>query len=120
MRIELCTPEIHAELVALFDDHPELCFQNNGYEYLSPDVRADKAEQIARIEEILKAHVAGFFRFFNFKMSEDKGIVMRFDYDWGATSGMHFTGVGYLGVDELLNGFEKKEEIEEPTQPQTV
>lgn len=115
MRITLCTPEIHAELVALFDNNPELNFQNDGYEYLHPDVREAHAEQIARIEDILREHVAGFYKtspFFNFCMQK-KGIVMRFDYDWGYDGGMHFSGVGYLGVDELRDGFEKRRKANE-------
>jgi len=103
MKIILITPEIHAELTALFNDNPELCFQNNGYQYLHPDVL--KTEAALRVTEILKEHVIGFVKFFNFR-KEKTGIVLRFDYNWGAEdNGRHFTGVGYLKLDHLRHGF---------------
>ena len=100
MKIKLITPELHAELMEIFDDHPELCLQNKGYEYLDRDVREAKAEQIDRISEILKEHVEGFVKFFNFKLRND-GVYLRFDYYWDHG----FTGVGYLNLDHLLSGF---------------
>lgn len=105
MQIIRITPEIHAELTALFNDNPELCFQNVGYQYLKSEVCEAKAPQIARITEILKEHVTGFVKFFNFR-KDKKGIVLRFDYDWGAEdNGRHFIGVGYLPLDSMRDGF---------------
>ena len=103
MRITLITPEIHAELLGLLNDHPELRFQNNGYEYLSREVQEAKAEQIARISAILKDHVEGFVKFFNFNVGKDGAIRLRFDYVWDPHTG--FVGVGYLNVDRLRDGF---------------
>lgn len=106
MRIKPITPELHNELRSLFEQHPELRLQNNGYEYLSREVQQAKAAEIARIEAILKEHVLGFVKFFNFKTREERTIVLRFDYDWAADGGStHFTGVGYLPLDHLLHGF---------------
>lgn len=105
MKIKFITPELHAELTALADAHPELCFQNVGYQYLDPEVREAKAPQIARICEILNEHVVGFSKFFHFRRDE-AGIVLRFDYNWGAAGNtMPFIGVGYLPLDHLRDGF---------------
>lgn len=49
MKIKFITPELHAELLGIQQEHPELTFQNNVYEYLPPAVRESKAEQIKRI-----------------------------------------------------------------------
>jgi hypothetical protein len=106
MNIALIQPETHAELAAIAFEHPALCLQNEGYEYLSPSVRADKEKQIQRIESILREHIAGFSRFHNFKRSRDNRLCLRFDYDWGAANhSMRFIGVGYLLLDHLRDGF---------------
>jgi hypothetical protein len=101
MKIHFISPELHAELTTLCTEHPELCFQNVGYQYLGREVLGAKAEQLARIEAILKEHVIGFHQFFNFRRGKDGEIVLRFDYNWGAS----FTGVGYLLLDHLRDGF---------------
>lgn len=108
MKIKLISGEVHAELQDLFDEYPDLCLQNQGYEYLSPAVRERRAEQISRIGEILREHVAGFAKFHNFKMEKTGHILLRFDYDWGAgDNSHHFVGVGYVRLDDLRDGFPK-------------
>jgi hypothetical protein len=105
MKIKFITPEIHEEIKSIFDQNPELCFENEGYQYLPPHVREAKKEQIDRIEEILNEHVLGFVKFFNFRNNNGE-IRLRFDYDWGAEGGgTHFTGVGYVKLDHLRDGF---------------
>ncbi len=107
MKITLITPELHAELTALADTYPDLVFQNVGYEYIGREKREVCAPQITRIEEILKAHIVGFSRFFNFRRDNEE-LVLRFDFDWGAEDGsLHFVGVGYLPLDHLRDGFPK-------------
>lgn len=106
MKIKLITPARHAELTKLAADHPELVFDNVGYQYLRAAIREDKALPIARIEEILKEHVIGFSRFFNFRRRVDGGLALRFDYNWGAEdASRYFIGVGYLLLDHLRDGF---------------
>lgn len=105
MKIKFITTELHAELTKLAADHPELVFQNHGYQYIGREVREAKAEQLARIKEILKEHIVGFVEFFNFRLDKE-GIVLRFDYNWGASEGtLHYVGVGYLPLDHLRDGF---------------
>ncbi len=111
MRITLITPELHAELTKLSQDHPDLVFQNRGYEYIGREKREANAVPIRRIEENLKEHVVGFNRFHNFTHGtagtvHEGLLVLRFDYDWGAEDGgRHFNGVGYLPLDHFRDGF---------------
>lgn len=111
MRIKLISQELFEELSSIQRGHPELTFQSEGYQYLSPEVRADKETQIGRVEEILKEHVAGFQKFHNFREGRiDVGVVLRFDYDWGAAeSSESFVGAGYLPMTHLRDGFPKEE-----------
>ena len=105
MKIKFITPELYTELAALAAAHPDLVFQNVGYEYIGKTKREAHATQIARIEEILKEHITGFVKFFNFRR-DGGNLVLRFDYNWGAADNTrYFVGVGYLPLDHLLNGF---------------
>ncbi len=118
MQINLIDQETHAELVRLFEDYPALRLQNNGYEYLKPEVRGAHTTQIARIEAILKKHVTGFIEFYNFRLNRHAEIVLRFEYNWGAEDRiLNFRGVGYLTLDHLRDGFPELTEPE-PTEPE--
>lgn len=112
MQIKLITQEVYEELEKLQIEHPELTFQNVGYQYIGREVRDGKAKEIARIEDILKEHVTGFGEFFNFQL-RDKGnatrdTFLRFDYNWGAADNtLWFRGVGYLNLRELRDGLSR-------------
>jgi hypothetical protein len=106
MKIKLLTPELYAELKAIADQYPELTFHNVGYQYLKVAVREAHKEQLDRIAEILKEHIVGFVKFYNFRRAKDGSIALRFDYNWGAAEDTRsFTGVGYVKLDHLLHGF---------------
>ena len=120
MKIETTSPDLHAELTALANDYPDLVFQNNGYEYIGLAKREAHATQIARIEEILKEHIIGFVRFFNFRR-DDGEIRLRFDFNWGAeNNSMYYVGVGYLSLDHLRDGFPKEPETSQPSPPVVI
>ena len=107
MQYETITPELHSELVKIAADYPDLVFENYGYQYLPVTVVQARAAQIARIDEILKAHIVGFCKFYNFHppTATYPHLRLRFDYEWGAGgSGPHFTGAGYLPLDWLRDG----------------
>lgn len=105
MKVTLISEALYDEINKLITDNPELVFDNQGYEYLSFKVCNDKSSEITRIAEILREHVVGFSKFFNFKKKRGKTF-LRFDYDWGAAnSTMHFIGVGYLDLEHLRYGF---------------
>lgn len=101
MTIELLTPERYNTLKGYYTNHPKLTFENKGYEYIDKSALSESdLKAIKEIEEILKDQIEGFVEFFNFR---DRGgkIQIRFDYHYDIS----FVGVGYIFLDELLNGF---------------
>jgi len=102
MTIELMTQEVYDELCAIQKETPSLTYNFKGYgcfdrdKFNSQEVIADR-----RINEILNKHIHGFRYFQNFCTDKEGEICVRLQY---AYSDM-FTGVGYLKLTELLNGF---------------
>ena len=95
----------YEQLVEFIENYPDLIFDNIGYQYLSKEVRAMRAEQIKEIEEILKRNIVGFVEFNNFKPRQDGSFDIRCQYNWcadrtpeeKARGGLgSFIGVGYF------------------------
>lgn len=109
MKINLITEEEYLVLKWLQEKCPILTLQNKGYEYIDPSkLKVGDTEALKQIEEILKRAIVGFQKFSNFKLSMTEKLQLRFQYDWGAEdNSLPFTGVGYIELDELLNGFKK-------------
>lgn len=108
MTITLITQGEYDTLLSIQKNHPILTFQNDGFEYV--DKRKFTESDWAAYKEvdaILRKCVKGFSKFFNFNLSKKGELRVRFDYRWDVS----FTGVGYLYVDELLNGFRDKENV---------
>lgn len=107
MKIELITPETHGLLIDIYKNFPELSLQNKGYEGINRDLLNPEAkEKDEIINEILKKSIAGFSRFQNFKKNKNDEPQIRFQYNYGYDGeGIYFIGVGYILIDELLNGF---------------
>ena len=102
MKIELLTIEEYNTLKDVFNNNPILTFQNSGYEYIDKSkLTLEDIEALEIISKILKRTVTGFVKFFNFKLNKNGEILLRFDYKYDAS----FTCVGYILLDELLNGF---------------
>jgi hypothetical protein len=118
MTITLITQEQYDRIMEIQKSYPLLTFQNEGYEY--PDKSKwdeNHLNAFNEMTEILSKHIKGFYKFNNFKISKKGFVRLRFQYDWTADmedSRTHFTGVGYLEVDELLNGFHESEIIKNP------
>jgi len=110
MTIELITIEEHKKLLGIFTEYPNLTLQNKGYEYIDKSKFSD-TEKIKHEEvvTILKKTIRGFSSFSNFYIDSKQRIQIRvqYDYSWGETT-INFIGVGYVLLDELLNGFETK------------
>ena len=108
MKIELITQHQYDMLKDLQESHPILTFQNDGYEYINKS-KFDEQDEMAfyAIQNLLRRHIVGFYEFNNFCHSKRTGkLLLRFQYNYGAEDNtLHFTGVGYLELDELLNGF---------------
>jgi len=87
----------YKKLITFQKDYLELTFQNNGFEYLSPEIREKHKKQIDEISEILKKHIKGFREFNNFFKLKDRSLSIRCQYDYDIT----FTGVGYFSIDDF-------------------
>lgn len=107
MRIELITPQEHKNLIEIQKDFPVLTFQNNGYEH--PDfinLTEQERAKFNEVTELLKKHVEGFVKFNHFRINRKNEIEIRLQYNYGYDGGQYFIGVGYLTIDNLLNGFD--------------
>lgn len=108
MKIQLITPEQHENLLNIYKNYPALTLQNKGYEGINKDKLTDEEKgKIKEVEAVLNNHICGFSRFQNFKLSNDNEVKLRFqyNYDYDSKNNTGFTGVGYILLDELLNGF---------------
>lgn len=104
MEIKLIDNVIYNELLEIQKNYPVLTFQNKGYEYINISLFNDEEkEKYNRVHEILKNHIVDFVKFNNFLFPEKSDKVkIRCQYKYNES----FTGVGYLFLDELLNGFD--------------
>jgi hypothetical protein len=109
MTIQLITQEQHATILNIYKNFPALTLQNTGYEKINKSLLSIKElEAVKEVEDLLEKHITGFNHFKNFKLRETGEICIRFNYDWNAdeVNAKHsFSGVGYILIDELLNGF---------------
>ena len=117
MTITKITQEEHKFLMESYENYPHLCFQNQGYEYINPNTLDEEDKiRIKEIEVILKKSILGFSKFSNFRKNRDGNPCIRFQYNWDADSDLanktRFIGVGYIKIDELLNGFDKNESVQ--------
>lgn len=85
--------EAFIRLMEIRKENPDLTFDNQGYEYLSPEVKEKHKEQIEEISSIMKKFFPYFRRFDNFKPRKDGTFSIRFQGDWSNS----FTGVYYFG-----------------------
>lgn len=110
MKITLIKKRVYNKILKYQKDFPVLTFQNKGYNNIDRSKFTEKEKEIDKqINEILKISIVGFRRFQNFKLDKDNNIIIRFqyNYDYEKSISAGFTGVGYILLDELLNGFNK-------------
>jgi hypothetical protein len=107
MKIQLLTQDQHAELLNIYQSFPELTLENKGYEGINRREFSQQAKEAdSAVNAILKESIIGFSSFQNFCHTKEGDIRLRVQYNWGAEDNtMPFTGVGYILLDELLNGF---------------
>ena len=111
MTIELITREQYSTLVAIQEKYKILTFQNEGYQYINKKKFTEedwKAFDI--VTSILRECITGFTEFNNFKIVKKTGEVkVRFQYNWTADDDddnrVYYTGVGYLLLTTLVEGF---------------
>jgi hypothetical protein len=85
-------------LTELMQSNPDLVFNNDGYENLSPEIVEANKDAIQRIEAILRSKIEGFVWFQNFKPRSDGSFDARYQVRYSP----HFTGVAYTPLMELL------------------
>jgi DNA repair ATPase RecN len=107
MKINLISQDEHKFLLDTFDKHPNLIYQNKGYDCLNWGKLTKEDRQVHKqVTELLKKTVVGFIKFNHFKLNNKGEKQIRLQYNYGAAdNSMPFTGVGYVLIDELLNGF---------------
>jgi hypothetical protein len=110
MTIELISKEQHEFLKKIQKEHPFLTFQNKGYQYIDKTKFTDEDKKaFDKVTTLLKKHITGFYEFNNFVISnKTKEINIRFQYNWTSDdedAKISFVGVGYITIDELMNGF---------------
>ena len=111
MKIKAITNEEYDFLVKVQEQHPILTYQSKGYDTFDETLLSyEDEEAIGEVEKILKESVTRFSSFTNFTNVEvdgEEGLYVRLQYDYGAEDDkVTFTGVGYVKIEELLNGFE--------------
>lgn len=113
--VKLITPEDHKTLGDIQKNFPNLTYNNKGYEGNMNTLTEEDKAMFSVVSEILKKTILGFSEFNHFIMRTKKGqdkatACIRLQYDYSASTnptdkGRYFKGVGYLTIDELLNGF---------------
>lgn len=105
MRIELISKEQFNIISDIQKEFPVLTFQNDGYQYIKEVLNNDEEKARMDVAKILGKHVRGFSSFTNFRISKNNELQIRLQYNYNWDAGLPFTGVGYILLDELLNGF---------------
>lgn len=113
MTIKLIGKRLYNQLVRIQQQYPNLTYQNTGYDNVDKSKFTEKDwEMFKFVENTLRNHIHYFSSFNHFKLRPDGTVVLRFQYNWdGGGNGASFIGVGYLKLFELLNGFDKPDEI---------
>lgn len=106
MKIELISKDEHSLIEKIYKNFPILTFQNKGFEYINKSKFNEREkEAFDAVTKILKKSVEAFVEFSNFQTTKEGKIRIRLQYHWDKT----FIGVGYILLDELLNGFNETE-----------
>ena len=109
MTIKLITKYQHSLITEIYNKYPVLILQNKGYETITKELTEDEKKAKNLIAEILSEHIKGYSSFTNLRTSrKESKIELRFQYNYSEDDPQartSFTGVGYILLDELLNGF---------------
>jgi hypothetical protein len=118
MTIELISQEQFDFITEVYKKHPILTLQNKGYETIKDKLSEEENKAKNDVSEILSKHIKGYSSFTNFRLShKENKLQLRFQYDYQADltdeekSGSYlgsFIGVGYILLEQLLNGFKEE------------
>lgn len=112
MTIKFISKDQFDSIQTIYKEHPKLTYENKGFDYLDKKALSeDDTKAFKEVENILKEHIVGFVEFNHFR-NRGEEIQLRFQYDYDKDSDslnkIAFTGVGYIYLSELLNGFKQK------------
>ena len=85
------------KIIEIQSNFPKLTFQNEGYQYLSKEIKENHKKEIAEIESILREEINGFSEFNNFIIKKDGSLYVRCQYYWDNS----FKGVGYFNINDF-------------------
>lgn len=108
MQIELISQEQFDIISNIQKEHNVLTFQNIGYESIKEKLNETEEEAKMKVSKILGNHIKGYSSFQNFRFSKKENkleIRFQYNYNYNPNSGLPFIGVGYILLEELLNGF---------------
>lgn len=110
MKIELIMQEDYDILIDIYKNFLELFLQNKGYEGIDRSQLSFEAiEKDKIVNDVLRKSICGFSSFQNFRKDKKGNAQIRLQYNYNYDGkGLPFTGVGYILIDELLNGFKEK------------
>ena len=109
MTINLIPEREYSLLKSIQINFPNLTFQNDGYEYINKSKFSERDKKAFRIvSNILSKAIEGFSRLDNFRLTKKGEVQIRFQYAWDIS----FTGVGYLELVTLFEGFKNDEQCE--------
>ena len=109
MTINLIDTPTYDRLVEIQNSYPNLTYQNKGYDYPNKSKWSDEdLKAFEEVKNVLSASIHGFSELNHFRVSTKGELEIRFQYDWSHdTDSIPFTGVGYIRLSELLNGFKE-------------
>lgn len=88
----------YEELIKIQKEHPNLTYQNVGYDYINKSkLTKEELEAFERVEVLLKDKIERFVEFNNFKIRDNGDIVIRVQYKWDRS----FIGVGYFHIEDF-------------------
>lgn len=79
---------------------PELTLKNNGYEYLSKEVRKENKEIISGILDLIRDYIPSATKFHNFYPRKDGEFDVRIEYCWD--DDIYYYGVGYFLIKDFV------------------
>ncbi len=109
MTIELITQDEYNTILSVYTNFKMLSLQTRSYEGIKKDsLTTEELNKFLEVETLLRKSIKGFRRFQNFTLSNKGEVRLRFQYNYShGTKDQPFTGVGYILLTELLNGFVK-------------
>ena len=109
--------EDYNKLLDIQKQYPNLTFNHEPYqEWIPAHFTEEDKNALNEVKSIMSKAIKGFSKFTNFYFSKKGVLRIRFYYDWSYTwdndvdknvvkDGLSYPGVGYLELQELLNGF---------------